>query len=111
MASRTGELSRRSQVATLAAWGGSGDPPLQDLLAGEACEGRWRVVELISLSARPFDVLLGWTGGQGGNLSARLTISRGTRVGIYACSLTVRAANLAKAENTVVCNVSDSSSF
>ena len=95
-----------SRVLTLPAWNGSSDLDYQTMLSGqEACEGesrgRWRIIELLSQTGKPFEAKLAWTAGNGGNLHTRITVAHATRVGLFARYLDVRIANLASAENTV----------
>ncbi len=95
-----------SRLAVLPAWNGSSDLDFQTLLSGQdGCEGelrgRWRVVELVSQSGQPFEAQLAWTAGNGGNLTALVTVARAARVGLFARHLDVQVANLASAENVV----------
>ncbi len=96
-----------SQVLTLAAWNGSSDLDFQTLLSGQdnhcarEVRGAWRVVELVSQTGKPFDATLRWTAGNGGNLTALVTVCRSTRVGLFCRSLDVTVANLASVANTV----------
>ena len=104
-----------SRVQNLSAWDGSSELSFADLIADDGdCRtprGSWRVVELISQSARPFEARLSWTAGQGANQSAWLTVARSARVGLYARGLNIRVANLANAENTVSGTVAGARTF
>lgn len=97
------DLSLTSKVLTLSAQDGD-ELRLKSLLSAQQCgsqRSRCRILELISQSGHPFEAHLSWTAGGGGNLSAKLTVTRGTRVAILARTLSVRVANLANEENRV----------
>lgn len=103
------ELSRRSNRATLAAWGGSAVAYV-DLLEADACDGRtygaWRVLELYAETG-PFEVQLVWTAGSGAGQSAFVTVARNTRVSLFAKTLRVYAANLDATAQVVGVMVAD----
>ena len=105
-----------SRFIELPAWDGSSELSFQRLLSGQSgCRpgtgGRWRVIELVSTAGRPFEAHLSWTAGNGGNLKAKVTVARGTRIGLFARSVDVRVANLSSEDNKVTGIVADSSSF
>ena len=87
----------------------------QSFLGGQSGCGdagaRWRVIEVFSESRLPFQAEVTWSAGGGGNLRAHLTVSRGTRVAVFARTFTVRVANLSDAENTVSGVVADADTF
>ena len=109
-------LALSSRFETLPAWDGTSALSFQRLLSGQSgCGpgqgGKWRVIELVSSSGRPFEAHLSWTVGNGSNLKAMVTVARGSRIGLFARSVDVRAANLSSAENKVTAIVADSASF
>ena len=101
----TTRLSRRSHQETLKAH--TGTTTLVDLLSAEACQGTWRIVEVVSASGGPFELRLSWSAGDGMGLEAKMTVARGTRFSIFASSLKLRAANLWSKENRISAMVSD----
>ncbi len=104
-----------SRLLTLPAWDGEEPLRFERLLSGQSgCapgSGRWRIIELVSSSGRPFEARLAWTAGSGGNLRAQVTVARGTRIGLFARSITVEVANLSEGDNKVTGIVADSASF
>ncbi len=104
-------LSRRAQFVTLAPWEGDETPPWKLVLAGEAREARWRVIELLSLSSAPFEAKLSWSAGEGSGASALVSVARSARVAVWATSVQIEAANLVNASHRVMATVADSDSF
>jgi len=104
-----------ARVQPLVAWDGSSDLSFQDLLASDgdcgAARGRWQVIELVSQSSKPFEARLAWTAGNGSNLTARMTIARSARVGLFSRALRVRVANLANVENKVSGSFAEARTF
>ena len=98
-------LSRRSHLETLRAY--TGTLSLVDLIRAEACQGAWRIVEVVSGTGAPFELKVSWSAGDGAGQAAKMTVARGTRFSIFAASLTLRAANLSSRENRVSCMVSE----
>jgi len=98
-------LSRRSHQGTLPAF--TGVPSFVDTLVAEAGLGAWRIIEVMSGNAGPFELHLSWSSGDGAGQELRLTVARGTRLSLYAASLKIRAANLAPRDNRVTVTVSD----
>ena len=78
----TTRLSRRSHQETLKAH--TGTTTLVDLLSAEACQGTWRIVEVVSASGGPFELRLAWSAGDGAGQEAKMTVARGTRFSIFA---------------------------
>jgi len=76
-----------------------------ELLAPEAPRSAHRIVEL--WGDAPFDVSLSWTAGTSTPKEATLSVSRGARVGVFARTLVVKAANLSTSENLVGVAISD----
>ncbi len=102
------QLSTQADVKTLAPRSLLTPITLADHLNAEACEGAWRLIELASLSNLPFQAELRWSGGRGAGANVRFTVSRGTRICVFARTLTVRTANLAAGDsNQVVVSVPD----
>jgi hypothetical protein len=98
------ELSLRFERKRLA----SASPPAGDfveLLAPEAPRSAHRIVEL--WGDAPFDVSLSWTAGTSTPKEATFSVSRGARVGVFARTLVVKAANLSCSENLVGVAISD----
>lgn len=81
------------------------------LLQGKANCSAWRIVEIWSDGALPFDVQLVWTAGGGAGQIAQITVARAARVAINAQDLTVTATNLTTSDNTVSVAVSDAHAF
>ena len=98
-------LSRRSHQETLKAY--TGTTKLVDTLVAEACQGAWRIVEVVSGSGGPFELVVSWSSGDGAGQEAKMTVARGTRFCIFAASLKLRAANLSSRDNRVSAMVSD----
>ena len=98
-------LSRRAHQDTLKVY--TGTTKLVDHLVAEACAGAWRIVEVVSGSGGPFELVVAWSSGDGAGQEAKMTVARGTRFCIFASSLKVRAANLSSRENRVSCMVSE----
>ena len=98
-------LSRRAHQETLKAYTGS--TKLVDHLVAEACQGTWRIVEVVSGSGGPFELVVAWSSGDGAGQEAKMTVARGTRFCIFASSLKVRVGNLSSRENRVSCMVSE----
>jgi len=98
------ELSLRFERKRLA----PASPPggeYAELLAPEALRSAHRIVEL--WGEAPFDVSLSWTAGTSTPKEATLSVSRGARVGVFARTLLVKAANLSTSENLVGLAISD----
>ena len=98
-------LSRRSHQETLKPY--TGTTKLVDTLVAEACQGAWRIVEVVSNTGAPFEVVVGWSSGDGAGQEAKLTVSRGTRLSVFASSLKLRVANLSSRENRVTVMASE----
>ena len=98
-------LSRRSHQDTLKVY--TGTTRLVDHLVAEACLGTWRIVEVVSGSGGPFELVVAWSSGDGAGQEAKMTVARGTRFCVFASSLKVRAANLSSRDNRVSCMVSE----
>jgi hypothetical protein len=77
------------------------------LLDAEAERDTWRIVEVFSRTAAPFDVDLTWSAGTGTGAGAKVTVSRSTRICVFARSLRVNAMNLTAAINRVGITVGD----
>lgn len=103
---RSRALSTRADTRTLSAWAGS-DLAWRRLLASEAPAAAWRVMEAFSVSGRPFELWLRWSAGSGAGAECRVTVARSTRVGLFARSVIVDAANLSSQENKVGVTVAD----
>lgn len=98
-------LSRRSHQETLRAY--TGTASFVDTLVAEACLGAWRIVEVVSDTGGPFEIVVTWSSGDGAGQRAKLTVARGTRFCIFAASLKVRVANLSSRENRVTVMASE----
>ena len=77
------------------------------LLDTHAARGAWRMVELWSSDALPFEARVVWTGGGGGQRSAWVTVSRAARICVHARALAVRVANLGDRTGRVCLAVAD----
>jgi len=98
------ELSLRFERKRLA----PASPPAREyveLLAPAARRSAHRIGAL--WGAAPFDVSLSWTAGTSPPKEAVLSVSRGARVGVFARTLVVKAANLSTSENLVGLAISD----
>lgn len=104
-------LSRRAQFVSLSPWEGDDEPPWKRVLAGEAREARWRVVELLSLSSAPFEAKLSWSAGEGSGAFALVSVARSARVAVWATAVQIEAANLVNDKHKVMATVADSDSF
>jgi hypothetical protein len=73
-------------------------------------QARWRIVELSSVqtpSNRPFRARLEWSADSDSDLKARVIVPRGTRICLYAASLTIELQSASTDANQVVCTVAD----
>lgn len=100
-------LSQQGNNVSLVAWSDGAALVFVDLLKAEACGSIWRIVEVWSDSGMPFELRVGWSGGEGGLREAKMTVSRGTRFAVYARSLSLRAANLSSDVNRIACSTAD----
>ncbi len=99
------ELTTRSDGVTLPAR--DGELLLKPLLNAESGRDAWRIIEVFSLSAAPFDLRLSWSSGGGSGANAKITVSRAARICVFARSLRIQAANLSDTENRVGVTVAD----
>ena len=99
------DLTIRANTVELAALVGA--PVYRPLLSAEADGAAWRLLDLFSRDAAPFEVELAWSAGSGTGASAQLTVARASRIAVYARSLTVRAANLGAGVNRVGVTAAD----
>ena len=98
------ELSLRFARERLApASAPAGDPV--EMLAAEAGRPAHRIVEL--WGDAPFEATVGWSAGTSRPKEAELSVSRGTRLGVFARTLVVKVRNGSNAENAVALAVSD----
>lgn len=100
------DLSTRSDSHTLTALG-AGGLAYRTLLNPSALAETWRIIELFSATGAPFNVILSWSAGQGAGATAWITVTRSTRVAVYARAITLQVANLSVAENTVTATIAD----
>ncbi len=98
------ELSVRSNHVLLP---GSPLGPWSDLLHAEAHRDTWRIAELFSVAARPFEAELAWSAGRGVGASAMVSVASATRVALYARGLQIRARNTSIEANRVGVTVAD----
>jgi len=82
------------------------DGQLHEVFASEAHAADWRVVELSTRSAEPFEVALDWSSA-GLGAGAWLTVANASRVCVHARSLAIRARTLGKRSNRVTALVLD----
>lgn len=99
------DLSTRSDAVTLPAW--SGAKAHKSVIAADASEATWRIVEAFSIDGLPFELNLSWSAGAGAGAKATVTACRSVRVCVFARALQVTAANLADASNRVGLTVAD----
>ena len=76
-----------------------------ELLAAEAARPAHRIIEL--WGDAPFEATVAWSAGTSRPKEAELSVSRGTRLGVFARTLVIKVRNGAKAENAVALAVSD----
>lgn len=100
------KLTRRSGKEVFPSYTDGAALDFRDLLDSESGCGAWRIFELFA-NKGPFEVRLEWSAGDGAGQSAKVTVSRATRLSIFASTFTVRTANLTGVENRIGCNVSD----
>ena len=81
------------------------------VMAPEAKESAWRLVELFSVDSRPFEAKLTWTGAHSASQHCSLTVTRGARICVWARSLTVDLANLSGSINKVAIAIGDTQAF
>ena len=81
----------------------AGDPV--ELLAAEAGRPTHRIIEL--WGDAPFEATVAWSAGTSRPKEAELSVSRGTRLGVFARTLVVNVRNGSKVENAVALAVSD----
>lgn len=102
---RATTLSTRSDTAELAAF--SDAPQWVTVLDADAQAACWRIVEAFSRDGQPFELEVSWSSGGGAGARARATVSRSTRLSVFARALRVRAANVSGSENRVGVTVAD----
>ena len=83
------ELTRRDALEALPVRVNGAALSFKRVLAPEAQESTWRLVELFSVDLRPFEARLSWTGAHSASQYAQLTITRGTRICVWARSLVI----------------------
>ena len=98
------ELSLRFARERLAPASAPAGPDVE-LLAVEAGRPAHRIVEL--WGDAPFEATVGWSAGTSRPKDAVVSVSRGTRLGVFARTLVVRVRNTSSVENTVALAVSD----
>ncbi len=76
-----------------------------ELLAAEARRPAHRIVEL--WGDAPFEATVGWSAGTSRPKEAELSVSRGTRLGVFARTLVIKVRNGSKVDNAVALAVSD----
>ena len=99
------ELTRRDALEALPVRVNGAALKFVRVLAPEAKESAWRLVEFFSVDLRPFEVRLSWTGAHSASQYAQLTITRGTRICVWARSLTIDLANLSGSINKVAVSI------
>ena len=99
------DLSVRSDSVTLSAWDGA--IKHRSVLAADAAEATWRIVEAFSIDSLPFELALSWSAGAGAGVKAKITASRSVRVCAFARALQVNAANLSDSPNRVAVTAAD----
>ena len=106
---RSCAFDRRSDLATLAANGGSSIVTYRTdaLFRGAANGSEWRIVQAVSLDSRPWQMRLAWTAGEGQGFETEITCARAVRTCLFARDLTIHAANLTNATNRVVVTIPD----
>ena len=105
------ELTRRDALEALPVRVNGAALSFKRVLAPEAQESTWRLVELFSVDSRPFEARLSWTGAHSASQYAQLTITRGTRICVWARSLTIDLANLSGSINKVAVSIGDTQAF
>lgn len=99
------QLSTRSDQVALP---GLADPHrFREVLAAEASQDTWRIVELFTLGGGPFEAELAWSSGSGVGAQARITVAQATRVGVYARAIRVSARNVGPDDNRVGVTIAD----
>ncbi|MCP4810540.1 MAG: hypothetical protein GY884_34845 [Proteobacteria bacterium] len=84
-----------------------GGGSLVELLRGEDRRSAWRVVDLYGDA--PFEARLRWTAAAGLGPEVLLTVARGTRICVFARSVSVEARSLIAGEVAAGVNIGDSS--
>lgn len=81
----------------------------QAIIAPEASEAAWRIVELTSNTGRAFGVELRWSGGGGPGPKVLVSAARSVRICVFARSLAIRVANRSTAVgvNEVAVTIAD----
>ena len=77
------ELTRRDALEALPARVNGTALKFVRVLAPEAKESAWRLVEFFSVDLRPFEARLSWTGAHSASQYAQLTITRGARICVW----------------------------
>ena len=83
------------------------DGSLVELLRGEDRGSAWRVVDLYGDA--PFEAKLRWTAAAGLGPEVLLTVARGTRICVFARSVSVEARSLVERDVAAGVNIGDSS--
>ena len=102
---RSQALSTRSDTAELE--GFSNETRWVQVLDTEAQAACWRIVEAFSLDGAPFDLEVTWSSGGGAGARAKATVSRSTRLCVFARALRVLASNHSSSVNRVGVTVAD----
>ncbi len=96
-------LSRRSGTAKLPASTVAGDPGAEGEVLTAHSEGSgdgdWRIIDLWSDEATPWEARLVWSGGGGAQRTAYLDVPKCTRVCVHATMLQVFGSNLSTSAN------------
>lgn len=100
------DFAQRSGRAMLPAWAG-GPLGWQTLLDQHARGSDYRLVHAFSRSSLPFNLRVNFSMGEQSGCIADITVSRSTRVCLFARSIKIEAANLYNAENEVIVAVPD----
>src|SRR5687768_10421470 len=101
------DLDTRSNAVNLAV-AAAGVDNYQRIIAPEAMEAAWRIVELASTTGRAFGAELRWSGGDGHGPRVLVSAARSVRICVFARSIQVRVTNRSTAgPNEVGVTVAD----
>lgn len=101
------QLSQRAAFEALPARDADGGRFTDLVRASVASRDAWRIVELDSPDAAPFEARLSWTSGDAAERQVEVDVSRSTRLCLFARSLSVRARNHTNQSARLLVSIAD----
>ena len=107
MMPRDTTLSVRAEEVRLRPVSSEDKAPWTRLLSAEAHGAAWRLLEVSSRDAQPFDLELFWSAGDGSGARARVSVATATRIAVFARHLEVRGRTSGRTEARVALHIAD----